>query len=345
MNPPEISRRHVQKTAITTFLLVATAPLLAADTFHIEETDQRILIETPELEAVINKQGYVSGVFRQSFLDKKTGFRDVGSGVHIVDWILEPGSDESYRDQLGADLVYQFGNLVHGPTPKRLIEGPQICTQAKRLEPEVIRGKDFVAIKQQFRYHLAAPGKQTGSLWTQWLVFPRGKRYFISMDRIDAVNDSDAMTLRIDMPGHIRHRQGDTFEKVYLSYHGEIGSQEFLENFSPAEKFNYQRDRDDIPARFIRAYQLRNPTTGERGPWLAGMTLEPSVVSEAWSHQRGYVCMIQEFGGRPVKAGESFAAAFVVGYFDSIAEMESVYDQYRGHTQLEVTADQWRLVP
>ena len=29
--------------------------------------------------------------------------------------------------------------------------------------------------------------------------------------------------------------------------------------------------------------------------------LQPKVVSEAWCHQRGYVCMIEEFGGRPVK--------------------------------------------
>src|SRR5438874_2784089 len=39
--------------------------------------------------------------------------------------------------------------------------------------------------------------------------------------------------------------------------------------------------------------------TGNDGPWLAGMTLDPGVVSEAWCHQRGYVCLIEEFGGRP----------------------------------------------
>jgi len=69
---------------------------------------------------------------------------------------------------------------------------------------------------------------------------------------------------------------------------------------------------------------MRDPKNGRPGPWLAGMTLDPSVVSEAWCHQRGYVCLIEEFGGRPVKAGESFSAAFIVGYFDSIEEMESV---------------------
>ena len=83
--------------------------------------------------------------------------------------------------------------------------------------------------------------------------------------------------------------------------------------------------------------------TGADGPWLAGMTLDPSVVHEAWCHQRGYVCMIEEFGGRPIKAGESFSAAFIVGYFDSIEEMHQVYDQYRGFRGLKVTQQGWEL--
>ena len=54
--------------------------------------------------------------------------------------------------------------------------------------------------------------------------------------------------------------------------------------------------------------------------------------------------MIQEFGGRPIKAGESFSAAFIVGYFDSIEEMHRVYDKHKGHTGLEVNKDGWKLV-
>lgn len=304
---------------------------------------EALRIETPHLAAAFSKRGYVTGVQRQSFLDKQTGFRDAGFGLDIVDWIMEPGSDEAYRDQLDPELVYRFGNLFHGQRPKRSIEGPQICTQAREMQPILLRGRDFTAVRQQFRYRTAAPGKQVGSLWTQWLVFPDGKRYFLSMDRIDAVNSSDAMFLRIDMPGHIRHTRGDTFERIYLSYHGEIPSGEFLEDFPPDARFHYARDDQRLPERFIRAYRLRNPATGELGPWLAGMTLEPSVVSEAWCHQRGYVCMIEEFGGRPVRAGESFSAAFVVGYFDSLDEMHQVYDQYRGHTGLEVRPDGWSL--
>jgi hypothetical protein len=322
---------------------LVSRPAAAQDDVVITDSPNLLHISTPELEASINKQGYVTGVMRESLIDKQTGARDLGFGLDIVDWIMEPGSDEAYRDQLNPELVYEFGNAWHGKTPKRSIEGPQICTQAKEMQPVVIRGTDFVAIRQQFRYRTAAPGKHTGSLWTQWIVFPDGKRYFISMDRIDAVNESDAMFLRIDMPGHIRHNQGDTFESIYLSYYGEIPSSEFLEDFAPDEKFNYRRDVNETPERMIRAYHIRNPETGAAGPWLAGMTLDPSVVSEAWCHQRGYVCLIEEFGGRPVKAGESFSAAFIVGYFDSIEQMHEVYDAHKGHTALEVTTDGWEL--
>jgi hypothetical protein len=73
------------------------------------------------------------------------------------------------------------------------------------------------------------------------------------------------------------------------------------------------------------------------------MTLEPSVVWEAWCHQRGYVCMIEEFGGRPVRPGQSFSAAFIVGYFDSLEDANRVYDAHKGHTALEVTKDAWKL--
>ena len=55
--------------------------------------------------------------------------------------------------------------------------------------------------------------------------------------------------------------------------------------------------------------------------------------------------MIEEFGGRPVQAGESFSAAFVVGFFDSIEEMQQVYDRHKGAVGLEVNENGWKLVP
>jgi hypothetical protein len=321
---------------------------MAAD-YTVTEDETSVRIDTPQLEAVIKKKGYVSGVGARSFLDKKTGFRDPGFGLDIADWIMEPGSDEAYRDTLEPELIYRFNNSYHGRRAKRSIEGPQICTQARELTPEVIRGNDFVAVRQSFKYKTAAPGKATGSKWTQLLVFPLGKRYFVSMDRIDAVNSSDGMFLRIDMPGHIRHERGDTFSEIYLSYLGgpdglQIPAGEFCEDFPPDERFNYRRDTNPLPERFIRACRLRDPQTGNSGPWLAGMTLDPDVVHEAWCHQRGYVCMIEEFGGRPIKAGESFSAAFIVGYFDSMEEMHQIYDRYKGNTALQVTAEGWQLI-
>lgn len=317
--------------------------------YTVTETEEQIKLDLPKLEAVVRKQGYVTGIAAGSLLDKRTGFRDAGFGLDIVDWIMEPGSDEAYRDQLPGEMVYNFGNSYHGSRAKRAIEGPQICTQAKVLDPEVIQGKGFVGVRQSFQYQTAAPGKKTGSTWTQTIVFPPTTRYFLSSDRIDAVNDSDAMFLRIDMPGHIKHNRGDTFSEVYLSYLDKpIPSSEFLQDFAPDEKFNYRRDeweeRHGKPLeRMIRAYHLRDPQTGKDGPWLAGMTLDPSIVSEAWCHQRGYVCMIEEFGERPIKAGESFSAAFIVGYFNSIEEMQRVYDEHRGHSGLVVDEQGWKL--
>jgi hypothetical protein len=318
-----------------------------AHAFKVTEDGDRIRIVGSSLEASIKKKGYVSGVEAASLLDTKTGARDLGFGLDIVDWIMEPGSDEAYRDKLPGDLPYVFNNLHHGKRAKRSIEGPQICTKAKELKPTVIEGKDFVAVRQDHAYTLAAPGKKTGSKWEQTIVFPAGKRYFISADKITAVNASDAMFLRIDMPGHIKHKNGDTFSEVYLSYRstngGKIEPKEFAKDFAPDEKFLYSRDDAKIPKRIIRAYHIRDPKTGKDGPWLAGMTLDPGIVYEGWCHQRGYICMIEEIGGRPVKAGESFGAAFIVGYFDSIEEMEKVYDEFAGNQGLEVSEKGWKL--
>jgi len=332
---------------IQAIILLTFSSLPSADpapAFQVTEDEERVKIVGPVLEASIRKKGYVSGVEAASLLDRKTGFRDIGFGLDIVDWLMEPGSDAAYRDKLPGDLAYVFDNAHHGKRAKRSIEGPQICTKAGKLAPQVIKGKDFVAIKQDYAYHLAAPGKKTGSRWEQTIVFPAGKRWFISCDRITTVNASDAMFLRLDMPGHIKHKAGDTFSEVYLSYHGKVTAKEFLQDFAPDEKFLYVREPGKVPQRFIRAYHIRDPKTGKDGPWLAGMTLDPGIVSEAWCHQRGYVCLIEEFGGRPIKPGESFSAAFIVGFFDSIEEMQQVYDQYAGHVGLEANEQGWKLV-
>src|SRR5262249_40402972 len=121
---------------------------------------------------------------------------------------------------------------------------------------------------------------------------------------------------------------------VYLSYQGTVAADAFNEDFAPDAKFLYQRKSDKAPERMIRAYQVK--LEDKPGPWLAGMTLDPTAVCEAWCHQRGYVCFIQELHGRKVKAGETFGATYAVGWFDDVAEMEKVYDRLKGRRNLTV---------
>jgi hypothetical protein len=315
-------------------VILGTLSLRAADAppIKVEETADVIQIDTDALQARIRKKGYVSGIERNSFLDKKTGARDAGFGLHIMDFLMAPG----WRDD-----GYPRDPKIHGNLPKHYIEGPQICTKARELKPEVIRGKDFVAVRQRFRFTEPAAGLKAGSQWEQTLVFQPGKRYVLSSEAITSANDVDDLFYRIDMPGHIRHQGGDTFTQVYLSYHGTIPASAFAETFGPDEKFLYQRQAGKIPARMIRAYQVK--VDGKPGPWLAGMTLDPAEVAEAWCHQRGYVCFIEELHRKHVKAGETFGAAYMVGYFDDIPEMERAYDRYKGTTGIRVEKDTFRL--
>ena len=80
--------------------------------------------------------------------------------------------------------------------------------------------------------------------------------------------------------------------------------------------------------------------------WMTGMTLEPEVVYEAWCSQRpgNIIVMIEEIYGKPIKAGQSFSAAHIVGYFDTIEEMHALYEQHKGHTALSVDESGWDLV-
>jgi hypothetical protein len=307
---------------------------IAAQTpaIKVEETPEFIQIDTDAIQAKIRKKGYVSGIAAGSFLDKKTGARDAGFGLHIMDFLMGPG----WRDD-----DYGREPKLHGNLPKHYIEGPQICTQAKMLDPEIIRGDDFVAIRMQFRFTKPGKGYKAGSLWQQTFVFLPKVRYVLCSEEITSANDLDNVFYRIDMPGHIKHKNLDTFEQVYLSYHGLIPAKEFSQNFGPDEKFLYQRKDDKLPERMIRAYQLKNE--GKAGPWIAGMTLDPAATSEAWCHQRGYVCFIQELHGRKIKAGETFGAAYVVGYFDDVPLMERTYDRYKRTRHLEIEGKRWSL--
>jgi len=339
---------------------------------NVIEDDRAIKVETDKLEAVIPKnkpKHWMTGIEKGSFLDKSTGFREVGDGLMVVDWLMEPGSDDAWNARIFAPdgngvLRYSWYEnetdparrsytlLSHGSSQrKRMVEGPQLCHRMKPVRPEVIRGQDFVAVKTNYTFEYAAPGRHAGSRWTQLIVFPKGERFLVLMDRIDSANDSEEIFLRNDTPGCIRHDKGDTFSEVYLSYLSgprgvRIPSSEFFTPFPPDLKFGYRRDTHRTPEHFIRAYHLRDKQTGKDGPWLAGMTLDPSVVYEAWCSQRpgGIIVMIEEIYGKPVKAGQSFSAAHIVGYFDTIEQMHQVYDRYKGHTALAADASGWHLL-
>jgi hypothetical protein len=287
-----------------------------------------IRIETDQYTASIATEGYVSGVTAGTFRDKRTGATDLGFGLSIVDFLLEPvpATEPVPPGQ------YEFGNLVHGKIPKRYVEGPQICTQAKSLPARVAIGNGFAAVRLRYRWNLGyQPRNKAGSVWEQTLIFPQGERFFLSADRVTTVSESSELFFRIDMPGHIKNRKGSGFEHVYLSYQDPsiIPSTEFLQDFAPDARFLYRRGVDPLPARFIRGYQVA-PIKGEAGPWLAGMTLNPSDVYQAWCHQRGYICMIEEIGGRATRPGTTFGACYLVGWFDDPDEMARSYDLYRG---------------
>jgi hypothetical protein len=302
-----------------------TARADAPPRLKIRQTDEAVEIETDMLRARIRAKGYVSGVEAGTFTDKKTGAREAGFGLHIMDFLMAPGwkTDGYSRDP-----------RVHGNLPKHYVEGPQICTQARELHPEVMQGADFAAVRLHYRFTQPAPGLKAGSTWEQTLVFQPGLRYFFSSEAITSVNTVEDLFYRVDMPGHIRHRGADTFSQVYLSYAGKIPASAFAADFGPNQRFLYQREAGKVPQRMIRAYQVT--VQGRPGPWLAGMTLDPGEVCEAWCHERGYVCFIEELHGKKVQAGETLGAAYIVGYFDDIADMEKGYDRYKGKRRIIV---------
>src|SRR5713101_3161315 len=88
-------------------LLIATAgagsllaqPLNEAEWARVTEDERAIKIETDKLEAVIPKKNpkqWMTGIEKGSFLDKTTGFREVGDGLMVIDWLMEAGSDEAW---------------------------------------------------------------------------------------------------------------------------------------------------------------------------------------------------------------------------------------------------------
>src|SRR5262245_1459110 len=94
----------------TSFLAIALfCPTAVAADVTVTDGKDAISIETDCLRAQIRKTGYVSGVAGGTFVDKKTGAKDLGFGLHIMDFLLAPG----WRDD-----GYHRDPKVHGNLPK-----------------------------------------------------------------------------------------------------------------------------------------------------------------------------------------------------------------------------------
>lgn len=314
------------------FLLAASA-IAATPDIRVTEDADSVHIDTDAIQATVVKKGYVSGVKAGTFIDKKTGAHELGFGLHIMDFLLAPG----WRDD-----GYERTPAYHGNLPKHYVEGPQICTHAKELPIEITRGDGFVSLTARYTYNEPGQGYKAGSTWQQTLLFQPGLRYFFSSEKITSANDVDDLFYREDMPGHIKHKGDDDFEQVYLSYLPDlIPASAFDSDFPPDAKFLYQRHDAKLPDRMIRGYQAK--LDGKPGPWLVGMTLDPAEVAEAWCHQRGYVCFIEELHRRHVKAGESFGAAYIIGWFDDIPQMQKVYDEHKGAKSIVIADGKFRV--
>ena len=52
-----------------------------------------------------------------------------------------------FGDQIKAATPH-YALMAHGSSHrKRMVEGPQLCHRMKPVQPEIIRGKDFIAVK------------------------------------------------------------------------------------------------------------------------------------------------------------------------------------------------------
>ena len=126
---------------------------------------------------------------------------------------------------LGQERSFLFVLSPHWLETRKLPPGAEIEQAARQVHDLLSDAEawnspdDGTRRRHGATYRTAAPGKKTGSVWEQTIVFPKGKRYFVSSDKVTAVNTSPAMFQRIDMPGHIRHKRGDTFSEIYLSYY------------------------------------------------------------------------------------------------------------------------------
>ena len=80
---------------------------------RVTEDDRAIKIETDKLEAVIPKKNpkqWMTGIEKGSFLDKTTGFREIGDGLMVIDWLMEAGSDAAWSNKVIAPDGHGVGH-------------------------------------------------------------------------------------------------------------------------------------------------------------------------------------------------------------------------------------------
>src|SRR6266481_1023756 len=173
------SNAFVPPLYLCSFVAMAGAGALLAQSakddpwVRVTEDDRAIKIETDKLEAVIRKKNpkqWMTGIEKGSFLDKTTGFREIGDGLMVIDWLMEAGSDEAWSDKVIAPDGHGVGRyswyanetdparksyalMAHGSSHrKRMVEGPQLCHRMKPVQPEILQGKDFIAVTTTYRY-------------------------------------------------------------------------------------------------------------------------------------------------------------------------------------------------
>ena len=291
------------------------------------EIEDGVKIETDCHQTAVTPKGkYRTGVLGGTFLDKKTGARDLGHGLNVTDFPCIPPTSREWEQPPNLDPMVYGTRRLSVP-----VEGPQLCTASDlELDYDVAQEETFVLIHQWFTF--TKQDETPGSRWDEWLLFPDGKRFFFAFNKLTSGDRYPKLSLCGDWPGHIK---GDDFENIYLSYHGVILKDELSEDLPPDEKFLYQRDLDGVPERMIRAYQIK--VNGKPGPWLASMTLDPAMIWQGWCHRRGYICLIGFLGGIDVMPGDSFSNVNLVGYFDSIDEMNQIYDRYKCSKPIAIT--------
>ena len=185
----------------------AASPEAGADD-RVRQTDDEITIVLPDLEAAVRKRGYVTGVAAQSFLDKRTGFRDpvldstssTGSWSLGVTSLIATGSTRNWCTTSTTRFTAKPPSGRSKGHRSALRPGSSIPTSSRKRLRRRDSGVSVSHGRTGPQGRLAVgPGDRLSAR----------EEVFVSSDRITSVNDSAAMFLRIDMPGHMK-QTGET---------------------------------------------------------------------------------------------------------------------------------------